>query len=767
AVLVETLRPGRAAGLLVGRDDEANRLLDLLAPDPAPDIEPDPETTGRAVVVSAVAGMGGIGKTVLAVHTALTAAGRGWFPGGVLLLDLRGYDPGQVPAVRPEQVYASLLRELGLPAEQIPALPTEQAGVYHRVLGQLAGAGERVLLVLDNVAEPAQVQDLLPRHPAHRALVTTRDVLDLPRARRMFLDVLSEPAAADLLTRLLRASDPQDLRPTEEAEAVARLTGLCGRLPLAVEIVAAILTDEPALAITSLADQLGDAETRLDAMDYGGRNVTAVIDFSYRRLAAGVPEAAELLALLTVNPGPDLSTDTAAALAGTPVVVAAKRLRALRAASLLQHTRTGRWKLHDLIALYARHHLAPDTTAPATTRLLDYYTHIVHAADKHLRALPGQPVPAQFTSRGEALAWFDAEHTNLTAAVAHAHHTGHRDTVALATCLQEYLTWRHYLTEQVTVATHAATAATALDDPHARAIALNNLGIALQKVRRFDESITAHQTARDLFRELGDRHREGQAWNNLGVALREVRRFDEAITAHQTARDLYQELGDRHSEGGAWNNLGNALQQVRRFEEAIAAYQTARDICQELGDRNREGGAWNNIGVALREVRRFEEAIAAYQTARDIHRELGDRNSEGTAWNNLGVALREVCRFDEAIAAYQTARDIYRELGNRNRESGVWNNLGIALQKVQRFDEAIAAHQTARDLYRELGDRHSEGGAWKALGNALQKVRRFDDAARAWGEAAAAFDDSGDEESAVRVRQLLEDLRPWRNTGSA
>ncbi|MFJ7211484.1 tetratricopeptide repeat protein [Amycolatopsis sp. NPDC098790] len=795
AALVDVLRPGRAAGLFVGRDDEVGQLLELLTPAPA--LAATAPDVGRgAVVVSAVSGMGGIGKTALAVHTALLAAERGWFPGGVLLVDLRGYAPGQVP-VRPEQVYASLLRELGLPAEQIPGTSAEQASLYQGVLDQLAMIDERVLLVLDNVADSSQVRELLPRQLAHRALVTTRDVLDLLDARRVFLDVLSDISAVDLLTRLLRADNPEDTRSDTEPEAVGRLVGVCGRLPLAVRIVAAILTDEPALTVSALAEQLADVETRLNGMAYAGGDVGAVIDFSYCRLAARAPQAAELLALLTVNPGPDLSTETAAAIGGTTTAVAATRLRALRAASLLQYTSTGRWRLHDLLALYARRHLALDAADQATTRLLTYYADAAHAADDHLKGLPGQPGPDRFAGRRDALAWFDAEHANLTAAVAHAHHTGHLNhTTELAACLADYLSWRRHLNDWVTVATHAFSVATTLADPQHWAGACNNLGIALralrrfdeaitvlqwageiyrelgdrrseaqawgnlgialQEVRRFDEAIIAHQQAGDIFRELGDRHSEGRAWNNFGIALQEVRRFDEAVIAHQLAGDIHRELGDRHGEGRAWSNFGLALRAVRRFDEAVIAHQQAGDIYRELGDRHSEAQAWNNLGIALQEVQRFDEAITVLQRAGDIFRELGDRHSEGRAWNNFGLASQEVRRFDEAIIAHQLAGDIFRELGDRHGEGRAWNNFGLALRAVRRFDEAIIAHQLAGDIYRELGDRHSEGRAWNNLGAALQEVRQFDEVVRAWGEAAAAFDDAGDEESAAVVRRQLE-----------
>ncbi|MEV4052718.1 tetratricopeptide repeat protein [Amycolatopsis sp. NPDC049688] len=719
------------------------QLLELLGPAQANEKGADGHSA-TSVVVSAVSGMGGIGKTALAERTALLAAEQGWFTGGVLRVDLRGNTPGR-PPVRPEQTYGWLLRELGLNAEQVPSTIDAQAGAYHQLLDQLATAGQRVLLVLDNAADATQIEDLLPRHPAHRALITTRDVLALPRARRISLDVLPEPDAVVMLTQLLREADPQDLRPDGDSAAVVRLVKLCGRLPLAVEIVAAILIDEQSLPVAELVAQLSDADTRLTGITHAIGDVEAVIDFSYRRLAARDPDAAALLPLLTTNPGPDFATDSAAALANVEVTLAAPRLRVLRAASLLQHTPAGRWRLHDLVALYARSLITPDIAALATTRLLDYYSVTADAADDHLRALPGQPVPDRFTVRQDAMNWFDAEHTNLVAAVAHALNTGHlAHTINLASYLGRYLTWRRFLQDWVTVAIHASTAAMALDHRPTSAAVWNNLGSALQEVRRFDDAITAYEQARDLYQELGDRHGEGAAWNNLGIALQQVRRFDDAITAQQNDLEICQELGDRHGEAMAWGNLGNALQQVRRFDDAITAHEQARNLFQQLGDRHGESNAWNNLGNALRQVRRFDDAITAHEQARNLYQELGDRHGEGAAWNNLGNALQQVRRFDDAITAHEQARNVYQELGDRHRESGALNNLGIALRQVRRFDDAITAYEQARYLYQELGDRHRESGALNNLGVALQEIRRFDDAITAHEQARNVYQELGD-----------------------
>jgi tetratricopeptide (TPR) repeat protein len=624
------------------------------------------------------------------------------------VVDLQGYSPdGHVEA---RQVFAPLLRQLGVAGEQIPAETGEQAAVYDQTLVTLAEQGRRVLLVLDNISSAAQVRGLLPAGGSHRVVVTTRDTLDLPGAWRLPLDVLDVDDAVALLAH--QSGDDRLSR-----DAAIPLAQACGRLPLALRIAAGLLTDDPDLTATELTAEL--AESPVDAFTYGESEVAAVFDLSWDRLLTRDPIAARVLRLLVLDPGPDLSTDAAAALTDLPAAQVRTRLRVLHHAHLLERV-AGRWRLHDLVRRYIRDratdYLHTDDPETATTRLLDRYTDTTRAADNHLRALPGHPVPSRFTDRDAALAWLDVERANLMAAVALAAATHrHAHTTRLAGALDNFLHWRRHLADRVAIAQHALAAATHLDIPTTLADAWTYLGLALLEVRRFDEAITAHETARDIFRETGDRHGEGMAWNNLGLALQNVGRFDEAITAHRADLQICRETGDRHGEGTAWNNLGVALRNVRRFDEAITAHETARDIFRETADRHREGMAWNNLGLALQNLGRFDEAITAHRADLQICRETGDRHGEGMAWNNLGVALRNVRRFDEAITAHETARDIYRETADRHREGMAWDNLGLALQEAGRFNEARQCWSEAAEAYIEAGDSESADAARQAL----------------------------------------------------
>ena len=725
-------------GRLVGRDGEVEELLGLL----------DPGQPGPAVVV---AGLPGVGKTTLALHAAHEAVFvRGWFPGGVPFVDLRGYDPdGQLIA---GQALGELLRQLGVRDADLPPAG-EQAGRYQSELAHLAEAGKPVLLVADNAATAAQVEALIPARSEHRLLVTSRDILASIPARLIDLDVLPPSAAADLIAQVLTSARPGDRRARDEADALQQVADLCGRLPLALQITAEILKADPGLSAAAMAAELQDTSTRLAALsreDGSGRTraVRAAFEASYRRLAA---EQARLFRLLALNPGPDTATEAAAALAGAPAGQVRPLLAALAGASLVTEQPVGgnRWRMHDLIRLYAaelsRHAARDDQSEAALDRLLEHYRDTAAAADDHLRALPGQAVPERFDGRADALAWLDAERPTLVAAVTLAGASDRtRIVVSLASCLTVFLEWRSHFDDMITTGQAAVDSAHHAGDLHSEGTALNRLGSALRKARRFDEAITAHQRAAALFTELGDRHGEAVALNRLGSALQEARRFDEAITAHQQALALFTELGDRHGEAGSLGNLGSALRKVRRFDEAITAHQQAAALFTELGDRDDEAGSLANFGVALQEARRFDEAITAHQQALALFTELGDRHGEAGSLGNLGSALRKARRFDEAITAHQQAAALFTELGDRDDEAGSLANFGVALQEARRFDEAITAHQQALALFTELGDRHGEALALGNLGSALQEARRFDEAITAHQQALALSAELGD-----------------------
>ncbi len=685
--VVSRIGPGSTTGMFVGREDEARQVLAALAP--------HSDARAGPVVVSAVAGMGGVGKSALARHCAVHAAGLDWFPGGVFWVDLQGYSSDGV--VTAAAVISPLLRQLGVPPDRIPSLPADQMAVYDRKLGELSATP--VLLVLDNASTADQLHGLLPTGDRHRAVITTRDTLGLPDARRLPLDVLPVADALVVLARTLHRQDPADDRVDRDPVGAARLAEVCDHLPLALLIAAGLLADEPNLTPGELAGQLAECGTA--GFTHGETRLASVFATSYDRLLGRNPGAARMFLLLALAPGLDIATDAAASLADTSTAEARTLLRALRQSYLLT-TANDRWRMHDLVRSHALDH-ALDGTEAALVRLLDHYLRTTRAAGSHLRKLAGGTLSDRFANRNDALDWLDAERPNLIAAQKHSAATQHH-VIGLAAGLEHYLVRRRHLSDRLDVHVSALAAAHRLGVPDGIASASNYLGIALWSVRRFEDAATAHRTAHDLWREVGNRDGEGVALNNLGNALRELRRFDEAIAAHETARDIHQDTGDHLNEGMAWNNLGLVLQKVGRFDEAIVAVRRDLDICRELDDRVGEAMAWNNLGNALRELRRFDEAIAAHQTARDLHHDAGNPAGEGVAWNNLGKALRLVGRLDAAITALQTARDLHHSTGDRHNEGTTSMNLGIALEQARQYDAARASWERALVALRDSVD---------------------------------------------------------------
>ncbi|MFF5936491.1 tetratricopeptide repeat protein, partial [Streptomyces sp. NPDC012508] len=677
-----------------GREDEIAKILALLDPG-----------SGAGAAVGSAAGLPGVGKTTLVHAVGHAALDRGWFT-GVQLVNLRGYDPTPVP---PEDALEALLRSLGIAADHIPPTLGEREGLYRSQLDALARDGERFLILADNASTSEQIRPLLPaRH--HAVLVTSRHTLPGLGARLFNLHPLQPDAAVDLLRQRLAVADPDDRRVEDEPTAAEELAALCGYLPLALQIAAALLADDPDQPLSERVRMLTDAGSRLGGLDDGERNLRAVFDECLTRLSH---QQADLYRLLGLHPGPDIATPAVAALTDQPANKITPLLRQLVQARLLTQNSQARdrWSMHDLLRVHAQEQARTAMDGgriprrrfeQARTRLTDHYIRHAEAADTHLRPL-GEAVSTLFKSREHALAWFDAERENLLATI-HPHVSGHTETARLGFSLGRYLDWRRRLHDLVAVRAHALDACQALGDTLNEAGAWNNLGNALGELRRYDEAHTAHQTALQLHQQTGNIRGQAAAWSNLGTTLGELWRHDEAHTAHQTALQLHQQTGDTRGQAGVWNNLGSTLGELRRSDEAHTAHQTALQLHQQTGDTRGQAIAWNNLGATLRSLRRHDEAHTAHQTALQLYQQTGDTRGQADVWNNLGNALGELRRHDEAHAAHQTALQLHQQTGDTRGQADVWNNLGTTLGELRRHDEAHAAHQTALQLHQQTGD---------------------------------------------------------------
>ncbi|KUO04704.1 ATP-binding protein [Streptomyces caeruleatus] len=648
-----------------------DRLLPRLAP------AANTEAATLPLLISAVTGMGGIGKTALAVEAAHRALAKGWFPGGTLFVDLRGYDDNPVTA---DQAVLALLDALGVHGPDLPPTTARQYDTYRALLAERQ---DRTLLVLDNVSTPSQYLPLLPGTAHHGVLITSRDRPDALPLRVIDLEVLDPDESAALVTRALHEADERDDRPAREPTALRELTALCGHLPLALQIAGAMLRRRRHRGIASLVAEIGKGADPAAVLDNGssgtdvyGRSLLLrpVLETSYRRLP---PDQARLLRLLALAPGAETGTEAVAALADLDTEATLSLLEDLAATHLVSPVQDGvgsasglRWRLHDLVRGFGAGVVAGDAGLreegeAARERVLAFYYRWADAADDRLRWWPGSREPERFADRGQALAWLDSERAGLVAAALWAREERHADTaVRLALCLGTYLDWRRY----------------------------------------FDDWITVMRAAQEASYRAGDRHNEARAWNNLGAALREAGRVEEAIDAHTRARDLFQAAEDRHGEAAAWNNLGSALREAGRVEEAIDAHTRALDLCQAAGNRHGEASAWNNLGLALQEAGRVEEAIEAHTRDLDLCRAAEHRHREATAWGNLGVALRKAGRAAEAIEAYGKGLEVCREFED-------WYGAGQNLRNLARAHEHANRPAHAHTLWLQAADAYTRANA--------------------------------------------------------
>jgi tetratricopeptide (TPR) repeat protein len=656
--------PAKAAGF-TGRDAELARLLDAL--DPAAPGDPQ-----QAVLVTAVSGLGGIGKTALAVEAAHAARERGWFPGGVLFVDLHGHDDAPATA---KQALRSLLCALGVEVEDMPATEGEQAALYRSMLARRGREHGAVLVLADNASTPQQVRPLLPGEARHRVLVTSRHRLPQLGARLVPLDQLTPEAAYDLLDLALRIAHQDDDRAGRESRAVGRLAELCGHLPLALQIVAALLVEDREKPVTELVEDLTASHDLLAHLDDGERSVRAAFDLSYRRLPA---EQAWLLRLLALMPGTESGLDVIAALFDGGYGQARALLVELERAHLVEQGQLrGRWRMHDLVRLHAAGKATADERGSVRTRVLAHYLERAEAADARLRGRAGQPFPQLFRDREEAVAWFDRECQNLVAATQWAvDRKVAFEAACLAAVIAEYLEWR----------------------------------------RRFEEGVIVHRAAQAAAGRAGDRQGEAAALNRMGIALRGTGRLREAWKAHQRAGDLYHALGNRIGTAMAASNLGTVLSGVGHVDEAVEAFQTALRLFRSMGDRHSEAGAWNNLGLILRKAVRVDEALAALRRALDLYRETGDRPREGRTWHNYGVALNARGRVTEAVTACLNSLEICEELQD-------WHGAGQTLCALALVHDTAGDPARARDHWLRAADAYERAGADREAAQARRAAR--------------------------------------------
>jgi DNA-binding SARP family transcriptional activator len=711
-----------AVGCFTGRDTELAGLTGLL--------DAQPGARPSAMVISAIGGTAGVGKTALAVHWAHRVAER--FPDGQLYVNLRGYDPGQpVPAA---DALAAFLRSLGVPGQDIPPEADERAARYRSLL-----AGQQVLIVLDNAGSADQVRPLLPGTPACTVVVTSRDALAGLVARdgaaRLDLDLLPPAEAAALLRTLIGP------RADAEPGAAAELADQCCRLPLALRVAAELAASRPAASLAGLTGELADLRTRLDVLGAGedpATQVRAVFSWSYEQLST---EAARMFRLAGLHPGPDLEPYAAAALTGAALPQARRVLEALARAHLISPAAPGRYGMHDLLRAYACELSATADGAQeqhaALTRLFDYYLYTAAAAmdillpaERHGRPRiprPDTPVPP-LADPATARQWLDGERAALVAAAGHtAAHGWPAYAMRLAPTLSGYLYGGGHIPEAVTIFNHALGVARRTGDRDAEATALQRIGIVDWVQGRPQQAGDRHRQARALFRAAGDRAGEAYALNRMGLAEMELGRCEQAARHEQEAVAIFREIGDSLGEARALSNLGLVRQHQGRYQEAAGYHQQALEICRKIGERQTEAWAVGRLGVVDLRLGRHRRAAGYLQQALDMCGEIGDRQFEAWALARLGSVYLGLGRYQQGAGNFEQALAFVREIGDRVTEADALNGLGDVLLHTGAADMARVHYAAALRLASEAGVPLEQARAHSGLaricqagGNSLQ-----------------------------------------------
>ncbi|MFJ4767732.1 BTAD domain-containing putative transcriptional regulator [Streptomyces uncialis] len=625
-----------------------------------------PPAGGQAVVISALDGSGGVGKTTLAVHWAHRVQDR--FPDGTLHTNLRGYGPGK-PA-SPDEVLDDFLVALGVHPAAVPAGTGARSGLFRTL-----AAGRRMLIVLDNANSAEQVRPLLPGAPGCMVLVTSRDSLTglvvTEAAHRLTLDVLSPAEALSLVVSIIGSA-----RAGADPAAVEDLIRLCARLPLALRIAAGRAAAYAHVSVADIVAELADEDSRLDALSWGQDPYAAVrnvLQWSYEQLTAS---QAQLFRRLGLHPGPDISTPAAAALAQRPPRETRQLLKTLADAHLIEPSARDRYRFHDLLRAYADELACAQDTEDERRHALDavltWYTHTAHTADRRLYPTctrlvthPAEPAhPHPVADRDHAWAWFTAERANLVAAL---HHAVDRAMDRYALHLVDALGFLVLMggwEERIDTATAGLRAARRSGRTEHEANVLLARGEALAHLRQADAEPDLTRACA-LAQDVGNIHLQIAARTELGQLLRRQTRFTEALHHFGEVRVLSRGFDTGRWEAVAEGNIAQLHADLGNHRQAVDHGTRSALLRHRIGDADGEACALAAIARGWQGIGDHDTAITHCRRAIELGRASLGSHDETLAWPLavLATSLHHLGRLSEAIACWQEAAAIYTDRG--------------------------------------------------------------------------------------------------------
>ncbi|MFV2194861.1 BTAD domain-containing putative transcriptional regulator [Nocardiopsis sp. LOL_012] len=644
-----------APPLLTGREEKLDAL--------------DPERGPGASPITVVSGMGGVGKTSLALWWAHDRLDR--FPDGQLYVNLHGFDPS-TPATQPHDAIHDCLSALGVDRKAVPAGAEARVGLYRSLI-----AGKRMLVLLDDARDAEQVRPLLPGTPSCTVVITSRDRLNglvaTEGAHPLTLGPLTRDEAHELLAARLGRR-----RVLREPEAVETVIECCERLPLALAIAAAHAAGAPDVPLAELASELQEAETRLDVLDTGelGTSVRSVFDASHRALPA---PAARLLGLLGLAPGLDIGLHAVAALAGLTPARTRTVLRTLQSAHLVQQPLPGRYALHDLVRLYARERAEREGRAPheALRGLVDFYTGTAEAGNRFLgphdlsssavAGPPGGRAPAlDLADRSEAFAWYAAELPWLLAVIRLAEEMGlYRDVWRLSWDTHLFFRRCGRVEHMISAARAGLDAAGRMEGSEApviQALAHRNMASSLVLGGRNGQDAFDHLCrALALFEDSEDLLGQAHTHQILTHRALLIDEGEEALRHAERSLKLYRSVGERFWEASALNTLGCCLAEIGRYASARERCQAALDASVSLGFAIGEAASQDSLGQIADLSGRHAEAVGHYGHALRTYRMLGDAYEEANTLHGLAKAQAALGESEAARVSWERALVLFRE----------------------------------------------------------------------------------------------------------
>jgi len=709
----------------------------------------------HGLTIVAVDGMAGIGKTTFAVHAAHKLAIE--YPDGQLFIDLHGFTPGHDP-IDPAVALDTLLRAVGVSGGQIPDDVAARSALWRE-----HAAGRRILLLLDNAVDSAQIRPLLPGAPGCLVLITSRARLaSLDGAVAILLGLPPPEDGSEMISRVLGAE-----RVVAQPGAVDQLVEACGRLPLAMRIAAARLNNRPGWTVHNLLDRLRNTERTLGELAIDDRSVAATIQLSYKGLD---DPHQRLFRLLGLHPGVDFDGYAAAALAGLPLDKAEVLLEDLLDARLLLQRRVNRYTFHDLLRSYAQSVVrAEESTAEIATashRLIDYYLQVAATAGDLIQPGAQQleidfdhpPADVPPLTADIAFDWLDAEHANLLAVIRGGTGNGlDLHACHLAHSISRYLHIRGHVQDQAELLRSAVDAARKLSNSAAELYSLVNLFVALWHFGRYREAYECTEQALEIARATGDRRREGISLGNLGTYYTAAGQLHEALRHHEQALAIHRELGNRLHESATLAGMSGTQAAIGLYRASLESAHSALAIARDVGNESRNVFALISVATAYANLGNAEAASIALAEALVLSRRMEMPTAEAMVLARYVDIYRRLGQYEDARQAGARAELIFSTVQRPANAAALENLLGLVRRDLSDHHGALARHRKALELAASIDLRIEIARALDGIGHSLRGLGNLAGAAEHWQRALELYDEIGLPE-AVAAREALESI---------